>query len=456
MLTATLLTLIVLPVLYTLVERRREKKKHRKLSTSGTRALTTVLVLGFMVGGFAFAKAQTVVKNNTSIQPSLQIANDRDSLPPITLSEAVSLAKEYYPALKTSQLEVERQNTLTGAAYDFGNTQVFTGGEEVTDDRGIYTLIGIGQQNMDLLTIGAKKRLQERRIELAQTALDLTEIQVEREVKKAWSEAFQAKKKFVLYRELDSIYTQFSQSVELNYEVEAISRLEYAAARNQALQISNKFLQAETDYLISLQKMNLWLEPDTSYTVPDGMQETDIEALGNNRSLEGHPELSLSRKRIEEAQASHDAARANLLPKFNLQGGLQRVNGDNGFYTYQAGISVPLFSGPDRSRAKAARLEAQIAETDAAFKLRELQAEYAQARQNFARWRDTWLFYKTEALPLATDQREGALLAYREGALDYAAFTQIIRDAIQTEMDALTALDNYLDALFELQYFQNP
>jgi len=47
------------------------------------------------------------------------------------------------------------------------------------------------------------------------------------------------------------------------------------------------------------------------------------------------------------------------------------------------------------------------------------------------------------------------LLAYKEGALDYAAFTQIIRDAIQTEMDALDALDNYLEALFKLQYFQN-
>ena len=49
--------------------------------------------------------------------------------------------------------------------------------------------------------IGAKKRLQQQRIQLAETAFDLSEIQIELEVKKAWSEAFQAKKKFVLYRE---------------------------------------------------------------------------------------------------------------------------------------------------------------------------------------------------------------------------------------------------------------
>jgi len=456
MLTATLLTLVVLPVLYTFIEKRRERKDQKKIGSFNTQALTTILILGFMLGGTSWASAQRAVEEKAKqSQAPLQDSIVQDSIIPITLSRAVEIAKENYPVLKTSQLEIERQNALTGNAYDFGNTQVFTGGEEVANGQGIYTLIGIGQQNIDLLGIGAKERLQQQRIELAQTAFDLFKILVEREVKKAWSEGFQAKKKFLLYRELDSIYNQFAQSVELNYEVEAISRLEYDAARNQALRVNNKFQQAETDYFIALQKLNLWLTPDTMYTVTDELEADEISIIETVEILNDHPELSLSRKRIDEAQANYEATRANLLPKFNLQGGLQRVNGNSGFYTYQAGITVPLFSGPVRSRAKAAKLDAQIAETDAAYKQSELQSQYTQAMQNYVRWRDTWFFYKTEALPLAIDQRKGALLAYKEGALDYAAFTQIIRDAIQTEMDALDALDNYLKALFELQYFQN-
>ncbi|WP_379952860.1 CusA/CzcA family heavy metal efflux RND transporter [Dokdonia sp. R78006] len=448
MLTATLLTLIVLPVLYTFIEKRRERKDQNKMGSFNPQASTTILIVGFILGGTAFAKAQ-------QSQAPVQDIVVQDSIIPIAISQAIEIAKENYPVLKASQLEIERQNALKGIAYDFGNTQVFTGGEEITDGQGIYTVIGIGQQNIDLLGIGAKKRLQQRRIELAQTAFNLSGIQIELEVKRAWSETFQAKKKFSLYRELDSIYGQFSKSVELNYEVEAISRLEYAAARNQALQINNKFQQAEIDYFIALQKLNLWLTPETMYTVTNDLEVAEISILDADDTLDEHPDLLLSRKLIDEAQASYDAARANLLPKFNLQGGLQRVNGDSSFYTYQAGISIPLFSGPDRSRAKTAKLDTQIAETNATFKQRELQSQFIQARQNFTKWRDTWFFYKIEALPLAIDQRKGALLAYKEGALDYAAFTQIIRDAIQTEMDALDALDNYLDALFELQYFQN-
>ncbi|AWH73787.1 CusA/CzcA family heavy metal efflux RND transporter [Dokdonia sp. Dokd-P16] len=448
MLTATLLTLIVLPVLYTFIEKRRERKDQNKMGSFNPQASTTILIVGFILGGTAFAKAQ-------QSQAPVQDIVVQDSIIPIAISQAIEIAKENYPVLKASQLEIERQNALKGIAYDFGNTQVFTGGEEITDGQGIYTVIGIGQQNIDLLGIGAKKRLQQRRIELAQTAFNLSGIQIELEVKRAWSETFQAKKKFSLYRELDSIYGQFSKSVELNYEVEAISRLEYAAARNQALQINNKFQQAEIDYFIALQKLNLWLTPETMYTVTNDLEVAEISILDADDTLDEHPDLLLSRKLIDEAQASYDAVRANLLPKFNLQGGLQRVNGDSSFYTYQAGISIPLFSGPDRSRAKTAKLDTQIAETNATFKQRELQSQFIQARQNFTKWRDTWFFYKIEALPLAIDQRKGALLAYKEGALDYAAFTQIIRDAIQTEMDALDALDNYLDALFELQYFQN-
>jgi cobalt-zinc-cadmium resistance protein CzcA len=230
--------------------------------------------------------------------------------------------------------------------------------------------------------------------------------------------------------------------------------LEYSSATNQALQINNKLQQAENDYAIALQKLNLWLVSDTFYTVPDRLNESEVAVLRLYEKIETHPELELSQKRIDEAQASYKAERSDLLPSLNLQGGLQRVNGSSGFFTYQAGISLPLFSGTERSQAKAAKLESEIAKANADFTKRQLQSEYQQALQAYQKWEASWQFYKNKALPLAEEQRKGALLAYKEGAVDYVAFTQIIRDAIQTEMDALDALDNYLKSVFELQYFK--
>ena len=56
-------------------------------------------------------------------------------------------------------------------------------------------------------------------------------------------------------------------------------------------------------------------------------------------------------------------------------------------------------------------------------------------------------------LPLVKEQKEGALLAYKEGEIDYTGFTQIIKEAIQSELEAQEALINYLESTFQLQYF---
>ena len=452
LITSTLLTLFILPIFYQWVEKRSERKKKFNPKFVTTTAVVCLLFTSALPTEVnaqeGFVPAQSAVEGKAQqIQP-------QDSLPIISLERAVEISKENYPLLKTKQLEIQRQNALKGNAYDFGNTQVFTGGEEIADGQGIYTLVGVGQQNIDLLGIGAKKRLQKQRIALAETALDLSGLQVEQEVKKAWSQAYQQRQKFELYRELDSIYSKFETAIQLNFEVEAISRLEYLSAKNQALQISNKLQQAKSDYAIALQKLNLWLVSDTYYSVPRNLDETEVVILGLDSDLGKHPELRLSHRRIVEAEAKYDAARADLLPKFNLQGGLQQVNGNSGFYTYQAGISIPIFSGTQRSQAKAAKVDSEIAKTNADFTQRQLQSEYRQAVQVYQKWNASWQFYRDKALPLAEEQRKGALLAYKEGAVDYAAFTQIIRDAINTEMDALDALDNYLKSVFELQYFK--
>jgi len=66
---------------------------------------------------------------------------------------------------------------------------------------------------------------------------------------------------------------------------------------------------------------------------------------------------------------------------------------------------------------------------------------------------NSWIYYRDEALPLAKEQRRGALTAYREGAIDYVTFLQNIRDAVQTETDAWNTFGNYLDSRYQLEYY---
>jgi cobalt-zinc-cadmium resistance protein CzcA len=59
------------------------------------------------------------------------------------------------------------------------------------------------------------------------------------------------------------------------------------------------------------------------------------------------------------------------------------------------------------------------------------------------------------ALPVAKEQKYGAIIAYREGAIDYVTFLQNMRDAMQIEFDYRDAYSNYLDLRFKVEYFIN-
>ncbi|AUC84327.1 CusA/CzcA family heavy metal efflux RND transporter [Polaribacter sp. ALD11] len=432
LLTSTLLTLFVLPILYHWVE---NKTFHFKMNK---KAITVTAV-------FVFIFFLPISSNAQQATDGLQV---------ISLEDAVKLSKENYPSLKESQLEIKKQQLLKSTAFDFGTTQVFTGGEELNNGTGIYTTIGVGQSNIDVFGISSKLKLQEQRIQLAEKAFLLTELDLELQVKKAWVKTLQTKRNYNLYKELDAIYINFEKYVALNYEVEAISKLEYLAAKNQALQIQNKTKEAYSEYIIALQQLNLWFGTDAFYTVSDAFDVVNEIDLNIFKAI-SHPLYRLSKLKVTEAAANYKVAKAANLPKFNLQGGLQKVNGNSGFYTYQVGISIPFLSGSTKAQIKTAKIDTEIAKTNVLFKQKEVESQLLQTKEKYKKWKTSWTFYKEKVLPLTKEQRKGALFAYKEGEIDYTTFTQLIKEAIQSELEAQKAFINYIESTFELQYFKN-
>ena len=428
LLTATFLTLFVLPILYHWVEKGVFKMNFAKKPKT-----VTAVIVFFFVSLFG-VQAQEIKLPQQEIK----------------LEEAVQLSKEYYPLLKQGLLEISKEYALKSTAVDLGTTTIFTGGEEINDGDGIYTLVGIGQSNMDVFGIAPKKKLQEQHIQLAKKSYALSLLQVEQQVKLAWVHAFQARKKLELFTELDSIYTSFSTAVSLNYEVEIISKLEFMAAKSQVLQIKNAKETAENNYSIALSQLNLWLPSEVFYSVANTFSpaiETEITTIKN------HPLFSIVETNEKVAEANFKVAKATNLPKFNFQGGVQRVQGQSGFYSYQAGISIPFLSGSTKALIKTARVDKEIAASKANYEKKKLQSNYEQALENYEKWNSSWLFYKAEILPLVKEQRVGALFAYKERAIDYTDFTQLMKETIQIELDAQTAFKNYAESLFQIQYY---
>ena len=146
-----------------------------------------------------------------------------------------------------------------------------------------------------------------------------------------------------------------------------------------------------------MQQLNLWLVSDRIFTVSDEFGDnllTDNDAF----KIEQHPLYGISQNLVSEAKAKYKAAKVGSLPKFNLQGGLQKVNGNSGFYSYQAGISIPFLSGTNRAKIRTAKVDKEIIETNLQFKRKEVQSRYLQAKENYKKWKATWEFYKDKVL----------------------------------------------------------
>lgn len=430
LMTSTLLTLFVLPVLYRWMEERNEKSMNKKKIVG----ITTAILL-FLIPTQSFSQ---------------------ENLPVISQQEAVELAVENYPLLGKKKLEAEQEQAMKLSAWDLGNTQIFTGGEELNDGAGIYTTIGFQQNGIDLLAVIPKKKLANERVALAEKAYDLSELQVEREVKKAWAEAFTARQEYLLFQRLDSLYVRLEKAVDLRFEVEAISRLQKLTTQNKINEIEIQKGEAHDNYIMALQKLNLWLGKKEGFTVPkDFADQIPSEELLMQELSEEHPLLQMATKRVEVAQAELSAEKSDFLPEFNLQYGLQEVNGASGFYNYQAGISIPVLSGKAYADVKAAKIQTKIAAREAEFQKQQVKTQFLTTLQNFKKWKASWEFYKEEVLPLLEEQRRGTLLAFNEGAIEYVEMIQNIDTVLKAELKALAAYNHYRQALAEVQFYLN-
>ena len=361
-----------------------------------------------------------------------------------------------YPLLNAAELKVQKQQSLKKTTWDFGQTGIFTAAEEQGETNlGTNTTVGFQQQNIDLFSIPAKTKLQEARIAMAGTSRNLNAKQITREVKIAYGKAYTARRKLVLMQQIDSVFEIFQKAVELKYQVDESSGLEYLAASNQARQIAVQTDQARYDYQMAVSNLNKWILGDTVFTVDPGDLQWLEPLLTDDRQFGDHPELQLARDQILISEKSLEAQKAGYLPKLNLMYGIQEVDGVEGFYQYQAGLSFPLIFNKQQGMVQAAAIEREISQQNLATVTVELQNQFQVATANYRKWLDSWQYYQQEAIPMARQQLDGAALAYHQGAIDYVAFLHHTHSALEIELNGLEALDAYLQSKFHLEYLLN-
>ncbi|RQO79688.1 CusA/CzcA family heavy metal efflux RND transporter [Pedobacter sp. KBW01] len=444
LITSTILTLIVLPVLYTYFEGFKSRKK--------TAAPPAILTLLLFVGICTFsnsAQAQTAPARGMSME------------------QAVNIAIGSNQAVKSAALQISKQQALKGSSTDLGKTNIDVQYGQINTikrDNNFSATQNIPYPGL----FTSQRNLYDAQIKNAEIGLSVTQQELSYQVRSVYTQLAYFKALERLYISQDSVYSNFLKAASLRYKAGETNLLEKTTAETQYNEVRNQMSKNKADILAYSAELKRLLNTKEEVILvnTDFKQILWLAEQGDKVTTE-NPTLLLLRQQIDIADKAIRVERSRSGPDFNIGYfnqsfiGLQNINGQDIYYGggkrfqgISAGISVPLFFKPFSSRIKAAKIDKQLAESEFLLSQSDLRGRYEQAYQDMLKNSKSIAYYKDSALPNVNLILKQAQIAFQAGEIGYIEYLQAIRTYSDIRFNYLAAINQYNQSIFTLQYLK--
>jgi heavy metal efflux system protein len=442
LITATLLTLLILPVFYIFFS----TPKFKIVSAAGQgKKLVLILVLALTTSfGHTINGQQTKV---------------------INLRDAIQIALDSNLTIKSAAFSTDVHKALKGAAFDLPKTTIdgqYGQFNSFTNDNSFTVSQSFAFPSVYI----NRSKLANANIKSSELQYKVSQLEISNQVKQTyWQYVYLiGKQKLLTYQ--DSLYTGFQRAAELRAKAGETNRLEMITARSQSLEIKNQLHQVIIDIGISSRNMMLLLN-STWLPVPEetSMQKIDVSFLSDSVSVNQNPSLGYIKQQVEVSNIEKRLERSQMMPDLNVGYfsqtivGNQDINGvsrsfgkDYRFSGVQAGISIPLWFNPYTSRAKAAKISENIARTDAESYTRSIAVNYQSLIDEYTKFKSSIDYYEKQAVPEADMIIEQATRSYKAGALDYLEYVLTLNRALSIRQNYLETLNNYNHTIISIEY----
>lgn len=427
LITATILTLVVLPIIYYYEE---------KGIGMGRKAKNIITVLALIFGVSTIANAQQVKT--------------------ISLEQALTYAKDNNKAIKAADLQVKSQQVMRGTNFDLPKTEVTTGFGYLNGKEQKDVSLNISQ-TISPFTYAKKKQVLNKNYEASIIQQQGIEIIIDYTIRQAWENMLFAISKQVLLEEQASLLKGFSKSAKLRYDTGETTLMEsnVAIAKEQELNvllIQNKtFLENEKSKVKALLDLEQDFIPAETALVYDKHNALATLDLSNNVSL------LLAEKEIEKLEADRALQKSSLLPDLTLGYNVESQSGttitgdgttkiygkDLRISSYSVGVSIPVFFGSQKKRIKAMQYEVDQVVVKKEYLHKQL-VESIEQQLDIIKAQETVIdYYQGNALKNASIIKDHANKSYNNGDISYVEYIQSVETALTIQL-------NYLDAV--LQY----
>ncbi len=167
---------------------------------------------------------------------------------------------------------------------------------------------------------------------------------------------------------------------------------------------------------------------------------------------EQRPGLQAARERARAAEAGYRASRRAIYPDFTVGVAYSQRPQFNDWLSFRVGISVPLWAGKSHTPFRREMAAIQAEEEARAIDLyNETFARIAERRAEAERSRRLVSLYATSVLPQARAAVESALSAYRVGKVDFMTLVQNELTVNRFDIESVRLAADYQRALAELE-----
>lgn len=370
----------------------------------------------------------------------------------VTLEQAIELAKQNHPRLKTAaaavrQAKAGRGEVLELAPTEFGYSWGQLNGEIKKDKQW-----EVNQNLGSLLTPFYKNVLVNRQIATGTFYHRIVEKEVVAEVKRAWAYYLYAYNLRSLYNDQNQWAEELQRIGELRYQQGEITLLEKNMAATMAADLKNRLFQSQEEEKLALARLN-WACYAGQPIVPADTALVQFPAdIETPTYSEAH--LKYFQSQAGEAKAQLNVERSRFFPELSLGYVRQDILPLKGLNSWMVGVSFPIYFLPRHSKVKQAKATAFIARTEAEANTRNLYNKVSEAIANLRRQSESLHYYTSSALKEADELMKVAALQLRHSETDITEFIQAVNVARDIRRGYIETVYQYNIAALEYELFK--
>ena len=421
--TATLLTLIVLPILFKVLDKKDFKKPQFKVNNK-------VIILFFLLS-CSFLSAQ-----NTNAE--------RERI--------INLAIDNNKEIKAAQLQLEKAKAAIQSAYSFDKMNVYYSYDQNNLALNVLPLRVFGvQQRFDFPTVyGAKKKVLTSEYDKEKARYDLQKNKLNLAVSKVYEQIVFLQNQEKRYGYLDSLYQNFSKASNRRFELGETNYLEKITAQAKAGQIQTKKTQIEKDKIAQYELLKSLVQSDETILISN-TNLTPIVDLANTSNTGFH---SIYLEEVTKTYKNEiSLQKSNWLPDINIDYFQGRNNGlPQSLYGFQLGVAIPILFTGTTSKIKVAELELQSWQQQKINEEQKMSSYLIQKKNELAKFQEAINYYQKHGKKLSDEIIKVANLSYKNGEIDFFQYIQSLENASSIQSDYLETVLQFNLTQLELNY----